>query len=764
MTDKPDNKTMRKEIDDLAREMARADADLELFLKRRSLDPVAYYLRRRAKWDGKVGLGWKPKGVRLPPMALPSIPSPVRLGLALSKPLGRLAGALLPGTWTRRGLVRGTALALVPVSAVAWHVSNGYIETAKRNLRCSEVVAMRAEDGTILDAWPAHGTDECGEHRSHLTIPIPAGRDRTMVVEMVGTIEGAWRVKDTILAQDPKGVVRKLASMVGLLGDRGMTGPLQSTFETLAGVPGGARWYQKPVLMLAGMRYAHAHLPDDLTREAFIANHMPLVKNAGYPKAGLFGAQQLFGGMPQGLLEQCRFARAAGFSVDLQRAGRPISPNAARSWTANLGPSTVRCIKLHGRNAAEIAAAMTELRRLCGGLDICEHPPSIDAGLPKAARDREQARIDALRLPVARAFTPLARPLGGGEINPGLLQRDAWKLAGAPSSGEVLDTSIYARAQASLNQRMAKLLHEGEHLLPKGSCFTGRCGHRIDHAVVVVEHGAGGPKIRAVHMNRRGAITGTVRRDSGNGGYSAEKPRFGLASTNKAMLALVAAENEVSRLCSAPNGGSTCVGGHWIPLETALGKSVSPPFEWLVHQYPQSTKALLNGLHIRGGTVVSPAFDAAYGIGRQSAPADMITYFDALMNGASPGLSVLGQPLLEPVDLDALGFDATTRAAARELLGAPLRAEGTLAAANQMLRALGVHPELAKSGTHTEKGRNLVRTSTVSSRLPDGRVFTSFVFASVTDNSQSLGDALGHWAMAPWHAAAVTAAMASNGT
>lgn len=132
--------------------------------------------------------------------------------------------------------------------AWAWHHSGPLLAAAEANLTCGNAIRLVDIVGRTTALLPADG---CRGARQHLTAPFDDADLVSDLAAKVGSIEGAWRVEETFLGQDLVGVARKIASELGLLGPRGATGPLQSAFESLAGSPHAAGFFEKVVLVVA---------------------------------------------------------------------------------------------------------------------------------------------------------------------------------------------------------------------------------------------------------------------------------------------------------------------------------------------------------------------------------------------------------------------------------------------------------------------------------------------------------------------------------
>lgn len=627
-----------------------------------------------------------------------------------------------------RVLLAGGAVA-VPVVAVAWTQSATVLSDLARAMECAQTTAFLASDGTVLAAVPVDSSTECQEARAMLTAPHSA-ETTARLSQAVVAIEGSFASTDdwVWLGHDVRGFARKGLEWIGVLEDRGFSAPLLTTVEATLGEHDIGLW-RKGVMMLATSRLA-IDMSDD-ERAAFIVNHMPATIGGGDPRAGALAADALFGRPPETTLEFCQLARAMGQQMWL--VGDVVTDAAATSWETVNGPATESCIRQIATSPADEAAAMAGLRAACGGTDICFNPPPAPVGVPESMAERGRlASLVGIAQSQMPRFTPLVPDEGLRLAAVDLMRLNQIDPGGA------LGTTIDAALQARLDRAIDVELDAIDRTLPEGICLTGQCIHRVDHTILVGQIAEEGVvDLRAVHLNRTGGIAGWPERDD-SGQWHAQPPRFGLASTGKAALALVAVEHGLTRLCSNPDGGAACEGGTWVPLERALGHSLSGPHEWLANQYPADVAALEDGLSLNNDTtVVDPAFDAAYGIGRATmTPANALALMGAIVGDGTSGLRLFPGQSYANVELGATP-DALT--ATSELLRAPFGPGGTLAEAGAALRALGVTLLGGKSGTHTENGIDLVLAETIAVEI-DGRRYVIVIALTATDVNTGLAD------------------------
>lgn len=750
---KPDYENLRR----LAQDRDMLERSFRRLLRNRPAGIVAIFLRELAaarRRAAPFGFGWLRlalSGLAVPRPAFGGlVPRPVPVLLRVPRLwLGRLAPVLL-------GLI-------LPLAAAAgvwvWHEATQVVAVVERNRACAQVTVFTDAEGAILGARPVLGAETCGTARPQVT----AAFDRETEVRFaraIAAIEGAYSTSSRWVwfGHDVRGVARKAASLVGLLPGRGMSGPILSAFEALAGEADGVSWPRKIVLMVAASRFTWTELPTDAAREAFITRHMVTVTRTGADRGGRLGAEMIFAGRgPQSLADLCVLARAAGFPLWAVSDAR-VSPRAASSWTNAVGPGAAACVRALAASPAEAAEALAELRAACGGTDLCLSPPDPDAvpGVPPAMARRG---LDEARIEIARHRLPQFRPLGLA-AGAGLGVIDLLRLAGLEEE-PVVPTTLSRQMTAAFERDIPQALDRLGRRLPAESCLVGRCRHRVDHAIVLAEvTEEGRALIRAVHANRHGAFAGWPQRDPATGGWTAHPSRYGLASTAKAMLVVVARNRGVNRLCNNPAGGPRCRDGSWIALEDAISRSMSHPFRWLATEYRDDIARIQGAFGREAEPGPGSAFDAAYGIGASSlTPTEAVQLFAALAAGEGGEVRLFpDRPIAPALDLGARGIAPAAVAGACTVLAAPLQPGGTLAATGQMLAEEGVQPLCGKSGTHTEGGIDQVLTSTLAFQTAAGRRFVLHVSVVATDRTQGLGR-LGHADLVPLQRAALRAVL-----
>lgn len=644
-------------------------------------------------------------------------------------------------TFAGKGLARkvmvASAVVAIPVAALAWTQSTVALQALDRAIACSATTTLIDEDGQLVGAIPSNDEATCAGDRAMVTAPFsPETTERLGVA--VAAIEGEFSVDSPYvwLGHDIRGFARKAGEVVGLLPGRGFSSPLLTSVEAAMGEHDLTPW-RKFVMILTTSRFAAEGLPDDASRARFISMYMPSIIGAGHPRAGLLGAHALLGGEPETPAEFCQLARAMGYAVWAVRD--EVTLRAAQSWATSVGPATAACVRAVTETPEAEVAAISDLRAACDGTDFCISPPPLPPGVPEsmARRGLDETLIEISRERLPR-FSPLSPP-----GNAQLAALDIMRLGGIEPGGNHA-TTVDAKLQAALDMLIEPTLDSLDRKLPPDVCLTGQCAHRVDHSVLLGElMPSGNVSIRALHVNRHGALTGWPHLDGQTGVWHAEPPRFGLGSTSKVIVLLAAAQHGITRLCSNAEGGPSCQGGEWMSLRKATALSETESFQWVAAQYPDEIAEIQEQLTAAQGEVVADrAFDAAFGIGRSTmTPIDAVALLAAMLGEGHGTVSFfVDGPALSEIDLGAAGISAAALARAREVLDAPMVDQGgTLISVGEMLRSEGMTPILGKSGTHTEQGVNLVRTSTVAFATTDGRIYILHVSLTASDTTEGLG-------------------------
>ena len=680
------------------------------------------------------------KGPRSKSLTRNGVGSPVLDLLARSLPHRWLPRWWFLGWGWVRWVISAASIAALPMTAVAgvlWVEAGPVLEDLHRRVLCAEQVPVLDAGGQVLgyaDSRP-EGLDCTG--LSLRAAPFPKDQEQ-VIAEAFSVIEGGFRPDDprVWLGHDILGI-RGL-----FLDNRGFSAPLLTTVEAVLDKSSGISWWDKAVTAMATTRLALTELRTTEARARFIATFMPTVVN----RSGRIAAEAMFGGrLPQTTAEICQLARAPHFPLEL-RNGPEVSPRAALRWVKSLGPGAAQCAEAIAKDPADLQQALVDLKAQCGGSDLCLSPPKFDT----LSREDAEAKLEGLRLAVAQPLLPPYRPLrvpGGAE----LVIDDALRLSGMDQGTAPVATTLDTAMQAKLSEGLEAVLEDidRDHKLFADSCLTGPCPDRVDHRILLAEvDDTGAAAIRVYGGNRHGALTGWVTRMAT--GWMAAPPKYGLASTSKALLVLVAKSNRVERLCALPTGGQSCRGGAWISLDEATAKSDSEAFAWLARRHPQDVARALvamghaarpdTGAVPGGETAGDPAIDAAYGIRKAAmTSADAVALFAAFTAGQGrTDLLTSGKPLAA-VDLAGQGFGSNQRMQACQTLAAPLLAPGgTLEAAGRMLVNLGFQPICGKTGTHSEGGIDLVLTSTILARR-DGRLWILHVALEAPERKHGLG-------------------------
>lgn len=663
--------------------------------------------------------------------------SRVKLGTAVAR------RALFAGKSMAFSLVL-KGLACVVLASAAYLAVNGarileYVALAEQGLACSETSALRSPDGSIIAAIP--GLDCPG--RPFLTVPVPFGQT-LKIADDIAAIEGEYRRSRTILGQDPRGLARKIYGL--LTGqERGFSGPLQSAFETALRRTEKLSLWDKPALLVAGSIFFTRNLRTNEERARFLANNMPAVIGRGYPLAGALGVQALFGGMPQDLAERCLLARAVGFQVRLPRKGGEVTTDMARRWAATIGPGAALCVKRRAQSPGERLAALKRLRAWCGDSDLCMRPRRLE---------EDQALRQAAYMAAAQAHLPVRRDpgrIGNGAVRAAL---DGLRLSGELSKQATLDVTLFRRGQQWLDQRLPGLLNGIDKRLAAGVCISRDCAVRPDLMLQAVELRGQDALLRVAYETRHGGIFGPSKRVGQ--AYKPLPPDWGMASTGKMLIALVAVRNGETRLCSNPKGGEACLDGEWLDTRQALARSHSGAFTWLAARHLGELNRLLDAMGFAPGTM--SARDYALGTGRLVAPERFVTFLAALSaGGRSEGVRVGQSAALGTVDLASLGYRSETLAATLDLLGAPLGQGGTLAELVAMVKVPGCKPIAGKTGTHSQANVVIVKTQTILWHC-SGRAIVTQARLSTERADRTLGS-IRHRDFATLHAAALEAAL-----
>lgn len=764
----------------VARSDARRDHAMDRALRVPTEDPVARYAHAytRERRDLRIAERRAKRGTWMPDIGFGDL---VQRVFARRRRSAARVAAVPVARRTRgagRALVRGIAvagalalavplvgvLALTGYAALRWSDISLAVAIAEQQMACARVTAMTGADGRILAYEPLVDAATCAARRSDLamsfehpdqvrerpglTVPFALAVEAA-VVPALTTIEGAIAgFPETLFGHDWRGPVRFVAAAFGLLnGERGASGPLLSAFESLIGHPQSMPLRHKPVTFIAASVFAARHLPDVDSRARFVATFMPAVRGRGYPLAGRLAADALFGHDPQTLAERCLFARAMGTPVVLPFERADVGDAAGLAWGSVLGPATRRCVRELATSLAEAEAALADLDAWCGGDAICAQP-----GLEpdRAARAERLAAIARTQLPIA----PNQAQTSPDARRPML---DGLRLAGDWQPGTAIATTVDRDAQAALDQTLPGALSDLAARLPAGLCFDADCSQQATYSVAAIELTPDGPLYRAGRDSHHGQFFGPVWR--GDEGYVQRSPDWGLGSIRKSVLALVAARHGYEALCALPDGDSACTGGTWVALDTALGRSDNAPFEWLVHHHMAEVYDLLDAIGaVPASRPATPAQIVLDTI-RHAPPAAYASYLAALFSDQATPMVRVGQTAPGMLDLAALGYDAETRARARQALAAPIAGGGTLqatagAAAVADCRAIG-----GKSGTHATGPVNIVKASILVWRCGGAeapRTLITFVGVSSAADDITLG-ALRHTDLASLHRAALAA-------
>ncbi len=667
----------------------------------------------------------------------------------------RMAGAVSAIARTAGPGLKYAALALVAVPLLAaaglaafWGLNVGRIEAlvarAERNMACARSVALRAADGTIVASTPAPG---CAP-RPFQSLPLPA--DLTLeIAESFGAIEGRWREAETWAGHDLTGIPRKIYGVVTGQ-ERGFSGPLLTTFEYAADMPLGLSLRDKLLTFRAASIFVRRNLPSDAARAAFIVENTGAVIGRGAPMAGALAAQAMFGRLPETLLERCMLARAMGVQLYLPKGddAAAITPRMADNWARVVGAGTARCIRLRAESQAREARSLAALRELCNDSDACIYrkrvpDDSLRAGLYMAA---------------ARAHMPVAAEPGRISRAGQRIALDALRLSNGAAPPGAHATTIDRAAQQALDRALPGALEEVARRLAPGTCLARRdCSNPVQYAAVVVELNGEEALVRASAASNTGTFFGPVGRRSGSNGFMALAPDWGMGSTGKMLLALVAARHNVARLCTDPAGGGQCHGGAWLPTQQAIARSHNGAAAWLAGQYLNELSLLQDAMGFWPGTMA--AQDYALGTGRLAPPSAYVTLLAALFSdsGRSDGVRVGAIPPHGGLDLAKLGHDQATRQRARAILAGPVGPGGTLEGLVRAARIEGCQALAGKSGTHSAGNVTIVKTSTILWQCQAGRRFVTQVRLSTEAADRSLGERVPHAALAPLYRALLKA-------
>jgi len=710
----------------LARKRIRRRQAIEEKIRQRPLGLVETYLRieteelrrqrlaRLGTWSPSIGLPW--------PLRFPDQPR----NAAVRVPVTRHH---VPWGLVRNVMLAGVVLA-APIMTLAWAQSSAALQKLDRAIACAATTTLVDASGRLVGAIPVLNVVDCDGHRFMVTAPFSPETTETLATA-ISAIEGEYSVNSSYVwfGHDVRGFARKLGQLLGFLPGRGFSSPLLTSVEAVMGEHDIGLW-RKLVLFLATSRFAAESLPDDASRARFITMYMPSIQGAGYPRAGILGAHMLFGGRePQTTAEFCQLARASGFPI--RAIGDSVTGRFARTWAQSIGPGAAACVRALSLTPEVEAEAMTDLRAACGGTDLCLSPPA-------ATTEMDRDRLEAAWIDIARDRLPRFAPLTPAG-NTRFVALDLLRLSGADLGG-IRQTTLDTELQSAIDRAVEPALGQVGRRLPTDVCLTGQCAHRVDHTIILGEVIGRAVAIRALHVNRHGALTGFPIYDPQTRRWEAAPPRFGLGSTSKVMILLAAVQHRINRVCSNSAGGATCMGGRWLSLRKAMARSDSDAMQWIAARYPTEIAAMQAQMGAQDNSVAFSAFDAAFGIGRSAmTSAQAMALFGAIL-GEGHGTVRFFDRAVSEVDLGAAGIDAQALATARRVLDAPMvDGGGTLTSVGSLLRAQGLTPLVAKSGTHTEQGVNLVRTSTVAFAMPDGRRFILHVALAATNTINGLG-------------------------
>ncbi|NDR55377.1 hypothetical protein [Aliiruegeria sabulilitoris] len=770
----------------MARQDAERDHAFENAMRVEPEDPIAVYTRAYdlARRDLKVTEHRAARESHMPDIGIGGLfarYAPDWSGIRVPRKLGTTRRNILARSARLRGVATGvlglslralilsTAAIGIAVSGYAgirWNDITKAIAIAEQQMDCARVTAIEDADGRIFAHVPVIDGATCAARRAELamsfddvdhiperpglTVPFDP-KIESSVVPAVVTIEGEIApFPKTVFGHDWRGFLRYGAAEIGLLdGNRGLSGPMLSTFEALTGHPESLSRWDKPVMIIAASVFAARHLPDEASRAGFISDYMMAVRGRGYPLGGRLAADALFGHDPETLSERCLFGRAMGTPVVLPLDAAVVGTSAGRAWGSVLGPAARRCVTELAASQEEANLALAELESLCGNDEICARP-SLEPDL-----DARNLRLAA----IARANLPIAPPQTQASIEARQVILDGLRLSGDWIPGETLVSTIDWRAQSELDSTLPAALADLQRNLPEGLCFTTGCRNQAIHSVTAIEVHPEGPVVRAAHDSRHGQFFGPVK--NGADGYVSVAPDWGLGSTRKMLLALIAARHDYKELCSLSSGDAACTGGAWIPVEKALAKSKNDPFAWLAEQHMDEVYQLLDAIGAAPSARPATGFDIAYDTVRHAPPAAYNTLLSALLlDGSSPSVRI-GATAPAKLDLTSLGYDVTTIARALDILAAPTtRPEGTLYATAQAAALPGCTALGGKSGTHEVASIDIVKTSTLLWRCDLGRTKRTYITTAVISSGDSeitLGNRK-HVELAPLHRAALSAA------
>lgn len=713
---------MRQTPGQLGAERARRDREAEQGLVSSRADPLAEYQKAYSReW-------WRFALTRPTLPALPTLPRSQIAGGATA-----LAALLL--------------VVLAPLAYVVLHLGDirAMVELAEDRLACTQVTALEATDGSIIATIPVLGKAVCPD-RPFLTVPMPQDLVDGLAPKLA-TIEGAWQTSGTIFGHDPRGVPRWLYGQLQS-GNRGVSGPLLTAFEYAIGKTGGLGIRDKLLSVVAASAFVRRNLSNDALRARFLVDNMPVMIGRGYPMAGRLGAQALFGRLPQTLVEGCIYARAMGYQLLLPRDGAALTGRMARDWARVIGPGAVQCVNAHATSDTEREAALDRLQTLCGDSALCMQP-----GLEPDPERRLVAYMAA-----ARASLPAEADPGRIAIAAMRPVLDALKLTDAYAVRARVPTTLVRTGQQALDNAAPELLADLEHRLAPGACLSRRdCDIPVRYHVAGVEILSGDAALRASLASEHGLFFGPVARRGV--GFVSLPPDWGMASTGKMLLALVAPRHGMERLCTNPAGGESCRDGEWLSVNRAIAISDNGTAEWLASRYWAELWGLMDATGFSASARPMTARDFALGIGRLAAPERYVAFLAALFSdaGVSGGVRVSDHAPLGEVNLSALGYDAETRQRARAILAGPVRSGGTLAALVAAVRVGECRALAGKSGTHSAGDVTVVKASTIVWQCGPKRSITQ-VRLSTEDGSRSLGQ-VNHADLAALHQAALAASL-----
>ena len=658
---------------------------------------------------------------------------------------GRAAGRLLT-----MGTAAVFAATAVTAATIAVATQSPRIKAAAElvvtNHTCAQSHVLRDKDGYA-------GAQPVGPCATDLAHTARFEDDAALAIALgYSVIEGGVFADDTFFGQDMMGIARWGASQIpfakeastalGFPFTRGGSSGYQSAVEAFNGTPNSLSVWQKPHMVVLGIRLATTEHADDLERAHFVSSLPVVVGYGGKPLGGLHGAHVLFDGAPEAPWQICTFGSALGKPF-LLSTGAPLH-DAQKSRNDRTRARARDCLFKTIEDPKERAVQL-------GLLEQWQLPHVADP----------------------RALDPAIRRT----------VRQEMRLAHQTEDPQVITLTASRQAQAHLMaagdlQAGTGALAAIADKLPANACLVpGTCDQPVGMAFAAAEIVGDAFLPRAVRTNPSGALQGAVR--SANGQYARQQPAMGQASIGKMAHIIVAAKNNVQSLCSKSWGSirdfdgfagiDDCTQAYGTPerraVSDAIAWSANLGFIQLAHDYETDMRDLFEHLGWMGNYSTKATIGAALGLGMQPTPADVMQTLGAIEVGRLEPLSTIGAAHRpegngKVVDLAAFGLTEADRQRARHWMTQPV-SNGTLTRTiARMSMPAQCTAQTGKTGTTFDDpnrlSKNLVMLVTCGART-----FVLYGGVWTLDQAQGSVGSLTHRDLAPMLSATLAAALKS---